>query len=83
MVNSNVRFELLQKEGYIKLRIISLKVQNCSKVLTGGHVRGNTKIQFTHINIQTLHVNHKTVSTFFLQKYVIKLPESRSCPVSI
>ena len=68
MVNSNVRFELLQKEGYIKLRIISLKVQNCSKVLTGGHVRGNTKIQFTHINIQTLHVNHKTVKLFFYRR---------------
>ena len=63
MVNLNVRFELFQKvvqygkDSYsIKLRTICLKVQNCSKVLTGGHVRGNTKTQFTHINIQTLHV---------------------------
>ena len=31
-------------EGYnIKLRTICLKAQNCSKVLTSGHVRGNTK----------------------------------------
>ena len=36
--------------------------------------RGNTKIQFIHINIPTLYVTHK---------YVIKLPESRSCPVRI
>ena len=46
------------------LRTICLKVQNCSKVLTGGHARGNTKTQFTHINIQTLHVYHKTLNTF-------------------
>ena len=53
-------------EGYnIKLRTICLKVQSCSKVLTVGYVRGNTKTQFTHINIQTLHVNHKTVSTSY------------------
>ena len=31
-------------EGYnIKLRTICLKAQNCFQVLTGGHVRGNTK----------------------------------------
>ena len=47
------------------LRTICLKVQNCSKVLTGEHARGNTKTQFTHINIQTLHVYHKTLNTFF------------------
>ena len=51
----------------IKLRIICSKVQNCSKVLAGGHVRGNTKTKFTHINIQTLHVNHKTLALFFTE----------------
>ena len=30
-----------------------------------------------------LHVNHQTFSTIFLQKYLIRLPESRSCSVSI
>ena len=58
-VNSNVRFELLLEsgavwQGYsIKLRTICLKVHNCSKVVTDGHVKGNNKTQFTHINIQT------------------------------
>ena len=87
-VNSNVRLELLQKvvqyekEHSIKLRTICLKVQNCSKALTNGHVRCNTKKQFTYINIQTLHKNHKTLSIIF-NRSMIKLPESRSCCVSI
>ena len=79
MVNSNVRFELLQKVvQYEKVAEQSLKVQNCSKVLAGGHVRGYTKTQFTHMNIQTLHVN---TSTLFLRKYATKLPELISCLV--
>ena len=30
-----------------------------------------------------LHINHTTLSTFFLQEYVIKFPELRSGPVTI
>ena len=62
--SSIMRFEALQKvvqyekDTYsIKLTTICLKAQNCSKVLT--------KSQFTHINVQTLHVYHKTLNTFF------------------
>ena len=67
----------------MKVSAICLKVQNCSKLLGGGHVRVNTEIQFPYSNVQMLHINHTTLSTFFLQKYAIRLPESRSGPAII
>ena len=67
----------------IKLSAICLKVQNCSKLLGNGHIRVNTKIQFPYTTAQMLHIKHTTLSTFFLEKYVIKLPELISGPVTI
>lgn len=55
----------VREEYSIKIRAISLKVQNCSNILIDGYVRDNTKTQFTRINIEMLHVNHKILSTFF------------------